>query len=207
MSGPTASCMPRGQAVGNGPHSIRVATEHGHAAAQRSTCPLAGWLHAGKEGTLHTWDLRTRRCLQRAQDEGALRSTCLAACPSSGQVAMGADSGVVNLYPGPESRCAQQRSPPMPGRGSSVSLHVWLRDSRTTHATWPAAADLLASCLPLGTPGVCAYEASANSPCSLSSADSLMYRGSAGSHSQLRTAQQYRVLPRQPGCQHPGTPS
>ena len=55
-------------------------------------------LHAGKGGTVHTWDLRMRRCLARLQDEGALRSSALAACPTNGQLAVGSDTGVVNLY-------------------------------------------------------------------------------------------------------------
>ena len=59
---------------------------------------------AGKGGTVHTWDLRMQRCLARLQDEGALRTTSLAASPTSGQLAAGSDSGAVNLYPAPSAR-------------------------------------------------------------------------------------------------------
>ena len=55
---------------------------------------------------MHTWDLRTRRCLFRQQDEGAICSTALAACPTDGQLAVGSDLGMLNLYASPASRCA-----------------------------------------------------------------------------------------------------
>ena len=53
-------------------------------------------LATGGDGVIHSWDLRTRRCLGRASDEGAVSGTALAC--SGGWVAAGSDSGVVNVY-------------------------------------------------------------------------------------------------------------
>ena len=50
----------------------------------------------GGDGVVHSWDLRTRRCLGRASDEGAVRGTALAC--GGGWLAAGSDSGVVNVY-------------------------------------------------------------------------------------------------------------
>ena len=47
---------------------------------------------------VHTWDMRTRRCLRRDIDEGCLTAAALAAAPSGRLYATGADSGVVNVY-------------------------------------------------------------------------------------------------------------
>eukprot|EP00884_Botryococcus_braunii_P017829 jgi/Botrbrau1/472/Bobra.110_2s0110.1 len=53
---------------------------------------------AGSDGIIHTWDLRTRRCLKREQDEGCLNSTSLALSLDGAYLAAGSDSGVVNVY-------------------------------------------------------------------------------------------------------------
>jgi len=50
----------------------------------------------GGDGVVHSWDLRTRRCLGRASDEGAVSGTALAC--GGGWLAAGSDSGVVNVY-------------------------------------------------------------------------------------------------------------
>ncbi|KAL3162415.1 U3 snoRNP protein [Trebouxia sp. C0010 RCD-2024] len=55
-------------------------------------------LTAGGDGVVHTWDLRTRRCIRRQVDEGCLNSTALT-CSNSGHLfATGSNSGVVNVY-------------------------------------------------------------------------------------------------------------
>lgn len=51
---------------------------------------------SGGDGVIHSWDLRTRRCLGRASDEGAVAGTALA-CGGK-WLAAGSDSGVVNVY-------------------------------------------------------------------------------------------------------------
>ena len=56
------------------------------------------WHAAGGDGVVHTWDMRTRRCLRRDIDEGSLAATALAVAPSGRLFATGADSGVVNVY-------------------------------------------------------------------------------------------------------------
>ena len=50
----------------------------------------------GGDGVVHSWDLRTRRCLGRSSDEGAVSGTALAC--GGGWIAAGSDSGVVNVY-------------------------------------------------------------------------------------------------------------
>ena len=53
---------------------------------------------SGGDGVVHTWDLRTRRCIDRQIDEGCLNSTALA-CSNTGTLfATGSTSGVVNVY-------------------------------------------------------------------------------------------------------------
>jgi U3 small nucleolar RNA-associated protein 18 len=47
---------------------------------------------------VHTWDLRTRRCVSREVDEGSFASTSLAVSADGRLYATGAKSGVVNLY-------------------------------------------------------------------------------------------------------------
>lgn len=52
---------------------------------------------SGVDGMVYTWDLRMRRCIGKAVDEGSYRCTSLA-CSSDGMVATGSESGIVNLY-------------------------------------------------------------------------------------------------------------
>jgi len=47
---------------------------------------------------VHTWDMRTRRCVSRFVDEGALRGISLATSPGSRLLASGSDAGFVNIY-------------------------------------------------------------------------------------------------------------
>ena len=54
-------------------------------------------LTAGGDGVVHEWDLRTRACVRRSVDEGALGVSALAASPG-GSLAVGSTSGVVNVY-------------------------------------------------------------------------------------------------------------
>ncbi|KAH9102585.1 hypothetical protein AeMF1_020872 [Aphanomyces euteiches] len=55
-------------------------------------------LTTGGDGDIYKWDLRTRRCVFRVADEGSLGSGVLAASGDNKYVAVGADSGVVNIY-------------------------------------------------------------------------------------------------------------
>ncbi|KAF0692547.1 Aste57867_16359 [Aphanomyces stellatus] len=52
----------------------------------------------GSDGQVYKWDMRTRRCLYRVGDEGSLGSGAIAASGNGKYVAVGADSGVVNIY-------------------------------------------------------------------------------------------------------------
>lgn len=52
----------------------------------------------GGDGIVHTWDLRTRRCIDRQVDEGCLNSTALVCSNSGSFFATGSNSGVVNVY-------------------------------------------------------------------------------------------------------------
>lgn len=49
-------------------------------------------------GEVYQWDLRTRRCLSRFADEGAVKGTAIACSPDDRFLACGSASGVVNVY-------------------------------------------------------------------------------------------------------------
>jgi U3 small nucleolar RNA-associated protein 18 len=55
-------------------------------------------LTVGGHGEVYRWDLRTMRCVGRHADEGSTGSTALAATPDGRFYAVGAKSGVVNVY-------------------------------------------------------------------------------------------------------------
>eukprot|EP00540_Astrosyne_radiata_P000586 CAMPEP_0116866336 /NCGR_PEP_ID=MMETSP0418-20121206/25965_1 /TAXON_ID=1158023 /ORGANISM="Astrosyne radiata, Strain 13vi08-1A" /LENGTH=545 /DNA_ID=CAMNT_0004501945 /DNA_START=80 /DNA_END=1718 /DNA_ORIENTATION=- len=58
-------------------------------------------LSSGSDGDVYRWDLRTHRCVERfANEDGTITSTLSA---SRKHVAVGAESGVVNLYPDTKS--------------------------------------------------------------------------------------------------------
>ena len=82
--------------------------------------------HAGGDGVVHTWDLRTRRCVDRQVDEGCLNSTALT-CSNSGRLfATGSNSGVVNVYNRQHRPTAdEQISRPMAARPASP-LHTFM---------------------------------------------------------------------------------
>ena len=82
--------------------------------------------HAGGDGVVHTWDLRTRRCVDRQIDEGCLNSTALT-CSSSGCLfATGSNSGVVNVYNRQHRPALDgQMSRPMAARAASP-LHTFM---------------------------------------------------------------------------------
>lgn len=69
-------------------------------------------LTAGGDGVVHEWDLRTRACVRRTVDEGALGVSALAAS-AGGSLAVGSTSGVVNVY----RRGAGGALGPTPGGG------------------------------------------------------------------------------------------
>ncbi|XP_017667537.1 PREDICTED: U3 small nucleolar RNA-associated protein 18 homolog [Lepidothrix coronata] len=51
-----------------------------------------------KEGEVFIWDVRSRKCLHRFEDEGSLEGQCIAVSKNNQYVACGSSSGVVNLY-------------------------------------------------------------------------------------------------------------
>ncbi|XP_027736404.1 U3 small nucleolar RNA-associated protein 18 homolog [Empidonax traillii] len=51
-----------------------------------------------KEGEVFIWDVRSRKCLHKFEDEGSLEGTCIALSKNNQYVACGSSSGVVNLY-------------------------------------------------------------------------------------------------------------
>lgn len=53
-------------------------------------------LGSGSDGDVYRWDLRTRRCIERFSNQDGTISSFVAA--SSRHLAVGAESGVVNLY-------------------------------------------------------------------------------------------------------------
>lgn len=78
---------------------------------------IGHWTLVGGDGVVHTWDLRTRRCVERQIDEGCLNSTALT-CSNSGRLfATGSNSGVVNVYDRQHRPAADgQMSRPMAAR-------------------------------------------------------------------------------------------
>jgi hypothetical protein len=62
----------------------------------RSWFQVACFRGTGGDGIVHTWDLRTLRCISRAVDEGCVRGTSLAC--SADMFATGSDAGVVNVH-------------------------------------------------------------------------------------------------------------
>lgn len=55
----------------------------------------------GTDGEVYHWDMRTRKCLARHEDEGLSAGTAVAMHRPTGVFAVGAASGVVNLYDAP----------------------------------------------------------------------------------------------------------
>ncbi|NXF65556.1 UTP18 protein, partial [Ciccaba nigrolineata] len=51
-----------------------------------------------KEGEVFIWDVRSRKCLHKFEDEGSLEGKCIAISKNDQYVACGSASGVVNLY-------------------------------------------------------------------------------------------------------------
>nr|XP_009939200.1 PREDICTED: U3 small nucleolar RNA-associated protein 18 homolog [Opisthocomus hoazin] len=51
-----------------------------------------------KEGEVFIWDVRSRKCLHKFEDEGSLEGKCIALSRNNQYVACGSASGVVNLY-------------------------------------------------------------------------------------------------------------
>ncbi|KGL78968.1 U3 small nucleolar RNA-associated protein 18, partial [Tinamus guttatus] len=51
-----------------------------------------------KEGEVFIWDVKSRKCLHRFEDEGSLGGKCIAVSRNNQYVACGSSSGVVNLY-------------------------------------------------------------------------------------------------------------
>ncbi|KAJ7425050.1 U3 small nucleolar RNA-associated protein 18 like protein [Willisornis vidua] len=54
--------------------------------------------HHEEEGEVFIWDVRSRRCLHKFEDEGSLEGKCIAVSKNNQYVACGSSSGVVNLY-------------------------------------------------------------------------------------------------------------
>ena len=57
-------------------------------------------LSSGSDGEVYVWDVRSRRCLSRFQNEGGTVTSSLACAggAGAGYIAAGSESGVVNVY-------------------------------------------------------------------------------------------------------------
>ncbi|CAD5178944.1 U3 small nucleolar RNA-associated protein 18 homolog [Musa acuminata AAA Group] len=55
-------------------------------------------LSTGGDGHVYHWDLRTRKCIHKAVDEGSITGYALCASPDSSLFAAGSSSGIVNVY-------------------------------------------------------------------------------------------------------------
>ncbi|XP_043191025.1 U3 small nucleolar RNA-associated protein 18 homolog [Amphibalanus amphitrite] len=63
------------------------------------------------EGRVYEWDMSTRACCHRFDDEGCLSGTSLACAPNGRLLACGSSSGIVNVY---EMATARRASHPRP---------------------------------------------------------------------------------------------
>ncbi len=94
-------------------------------------CAILRVCDAGGDGVVHTWDLRTRRCLDRQIDEGCLNSTALTCSNSGSLFATGSSSGVVNVYDRLQSSKAEvQANRPVAARSASP-LHTFMNLTTT----------------------------------------------------------------------------
>lgn len=69
-------------------------------------------MSSGSDGDIYRWDLRTRRCIERFSNQDGTITASIAS--SNRHIAVGAESGVVNLYSGlsqKEYLVAKQRDP------------------------------------------------------------------------------------------------
>uniref|UniRef100_A0ACD5XY84 Uncharacterized protein n=1 Tax=Avena sativa TaxID=4498 RepID=A0ACD5XY84_AVESA len=55
-------------------------------------------ISSGGDGHVYRWDLRTRKCMHTATDEGSLAGLSLCTSPDSSYFATGSSSGIVNVY-------------------------------------------------------------------------------------------------------------
>ncbi|KQK05209.1 U3 small nucleolar RNA-associated protein 18 homolog [Brachypodium distachyon] len=55
-------------------------------------------LSSGGDGHVYHWDLRTRKCIHKATDEGSLAGLSLCTSQDSSYFATGSSSGIVNVY-------------------------------------------------------------------------------------------------------------
>ncbi|KAI6075696.1 U3 small nucleolar RNA-associated protein 18-like protein [Aix galericulata] len=62
-----------------------------------------------KEGEVFIWDVRSRKCLHKFEDEGSLEGKCIAVSKNNQYVACGSVSGVVNLYT--TDACLKENNP------------------------------------------------------------------------------------------------
>lgn len=52
----------------------------------------------GTDGEVYIWDLRTRRCIHRYKDDGAVHCTAIGQSRENNYTAVGSSSGIVNIY-------------------------------------------------------------------------------------------------------------
>ena len=78
---------------------------------------------------VHTWDMRSQRCLRRDVDEGCIRGAALAC--SDTYYASGSDAGVVNLHARPAGERRRFRKPrEVPLCWVPPSLSLWQTSSK-----------------------------------------------------------------------------
>ncbi|OQR97149.1 U3 small nucleolar RNA-associated protein 18 [Achlya hypogyna] len=118
-------------------------------------------MSTGSDGQIYQWDLRMRKCVYRVADEGSLGSGAIAASADGKYLAVGADSGVVNIYdpatlrqgetPKPTKSLMQLTTPitslqfngdaqilSMATRETKDALKMVHLPSATVFANWPA---------------------------------------------------------------------
>ena len=97
--------------VRHSPHGVFTLTAAVYAVQNSETLRFA---RAGVGGVVHTWDMRTRQCVSRFVDEGALRGGALASSTGLRYLASGSDAGFVNVYDHKAALRVRTRPPPHP---------------------------------------------------------------------------------------------
>lgn len=79
-------------------HASQATVKYGGCQSAAFTADGGLLFAAGASGSVQVWDVARRCCVHTWRDQGGVRCTRLAVSPSSNRLAVGSDSGAVNLY-------------------------------------------------------------------------------------------------------------
>ena len=62
-------------------------------------CLSGDYLYSvGDQAEIYQWDLRTRKCVTKIQDEGGFSTTCVDVSPNGKYLVTGSKMGTVNIF-------------------------------------------------------------------------------------------------------------